>query len=204
VEGDPLTSEVLLPLSKDRREAALRRQADIQAGALAPLVSAQVVEQVEHLLAERFAQPLAEPIAGRVGYQELIRPDDPAAGADLVYVVGGEAVLWPLSVMAELTCSAGAGQRSLTLEYRDGDGVRYLVAGANVTLGPSQTQAFCWQPEAGSGFWPVDDAAIAPLPQQHLYGGHQLAIHLSGADPADQLSLVRLSALLYPTGPRGL
>jgi hypothetical protein len=189
-------------LSEKLRQEWEQAERERWAAALAAPLGAQLVEQVEHVLAERYAAPLVEPVAGRVGYQDLLRPTDPTPGADLVYVVGGEAALWPLSVMATLTTDGTAGLRSLTLQYRDGDGIRYLVAGANVQLAASQEQAFCWQPEAGVGSWPVDDAAISPLPQQHLYPGHQLCLHIAGAKAGDQLSEIRLSVQLYPTGPR--
>lgn len=167
------------------------------ANAIAPLVA----ERLEDVIAQAYAQPLGSvDAAGRAGYQDLIRGDDPAAGADFLYRVGGDAIAYPLSVMCRLTCSAVVSERSLTVEYRDADGVRWLVAGAPVTLEASQSQAFCWQPQAGDVAWPVNDTAIAPLPQQFLYPGTSLAIHLEGGDALDQIDRVRLSAYLYPTG----
>jgi hypothetical protein len=152
-------------------------------------------------MAEQFAQPLGSVEAsGRAGYQDLIRGTNPAPGSDWTYDVGGDSILYPLSLMARLTCSAAVSDRSLTVEYRDADGVRYLVGGAPVTLAASQQQSFCWQPNAGDVAWPVNDAAIAPLPQQFLYPGSSLVVHLQSGDAADQLDELRLSAYLYPTG----
>jgi hypothetical protein len=186
-----------VPLSAERRAAYFARRNSELAEALAPLV----VAPLEAMMAEQFAQPLGTVEAsGRAGYQDLIRGTDPAPGADWVYDVGGDAILFPLSVMARLTCSAAVSDRSLTVEYRDADGVRYLVGGAPVTLAASQQQSFCWQPNAGDVAWPVNDAAIAPLPQQFLYPGASLAVHLQSGDAADQLDELRLSAYLYPTG----
>ena len=159
----------------------------------------QLVEPLGNVLAEQYAQGLVEPVAGRVGYQDLIRGDNPAPGSDYRYTVPGDYVLWPLSVFCRLTTSAVAGDRSLTIEYQDNNGDRYLVAGAPVTVDPSSTQAFCWHPLVGGVAWPVDDAALAPLPQQMIYPGSSLVLRLVGEDAADQLDKVRLSVYLYPT-----
>lgn len=186
-----------LPLSSELREQAIERRL----AALGREVAVHVVEPLGNVLGERFNQRLVEPVAGRPGYQELIRGDDPSPGSSWQYLVPGEQVVWPLSVFCELTTSAVAGLRSVTVEYLDADGVRYLVAGSQAQLSSGQSQAFCWHPLAGDVAWPVSDAAIAPLPQQMLYPAHSLSIRLGGAQAGDQLASVRLSAYLYPTGP---
>lgn len=151
--------------------------------------------------ASDFAQPLGtEPVAGRGGYQELIEGVNPAAGESFRYRVPGEIISYPLSVMAQLATSAVVAERTLTLEYQDGQDVRYLVAGANVELEASQTQAFCWQPLAGAATWPVDDAAIAPLPQQFIYPTHSLVLKIGNVQAGDALSLIRLSVYQFETG----
>lgn len=198
----PPEENVLVPLSRKRREAYYQQRAEQEADALAPAIAARIVAPLTDVLAETWNQNLVEPVAGRVGYQQLLKPTSPSAGADFRWTVTGEAVLWPYSVMCRLTCSAVVGERSLTLEYRDADDVRYLVAGANVTLAASQVQSFCWQPEAGSGFWPVQDTAIAPLPQQMIYPLSSLVLHIGNVQAGDQIDQVRLSVALYPTGPQ--
>lgn len=189
LDGEPL------PLSRKLREQLL----EARRKALGESIAVQLVEPLANVLAERWNQGLVEPVAGRTGYQDLIRPDSPAAGEDFRYTVPGERVLWPLSVMCRLTTSGVAGDRSLTIEYQDADQTRYLVAGANVTLAASQQQSFCWHPLAGDVAWPVDDAAIAPLPQQMIYPASSLVLRLAGGDAADQLDQIRLSVYLYPT-----
>lgn len=184
------------------RERRARMQLS-QQGALADLigekVGVMVVQGLEGLLSERFNQPLVEPVAGRVGYQDLLRPENPAAGADFVYSVDGSRVIWPLSVMARLTTSAAPGDRTLALEYQDTDGVRYLVAGAPLTVSANDQRSWVWHPQAGNTAWPVESAVISPLPQQHLYATHRLALRIGGADVGDQLDQVRLSVWVYPT-----
>lgn len=187
-----------LPLSRERRALELERRLALLAGG----IGAALVQPVTDLLADRFAQNLVEPVAGRVGYQDLIRGETPSAGADYRYIVPGAHVLWPLSVLCTLTTSGAAGLRSLVLEYWDSNAERYLVAGTQAQLAAGQSNAYCFQPEAGAVAWPVDDAAIAPLPQQHIYAGNSLVLRIAGADAGDQIAGVRISAWLYPTGPQ--
>jgi len=189
----------LLPLNRRDREAAMQRRYEAFAAELAPLI----VAPVESLIAEQFNQRLVEPVAGRVGYQDLLRLDTPAAGADARYTVPGDRVLWPLSVICTFTTSGVAGDRTLAVEYQDNDRARYLIGGAPVTVSASDSRSWCWQPLGGESAWPVENAVLAPLPQQHIYPGNSLVIRIGNPDAADQLSAVRISAWFYPTGPQG-
>jgi hypothetical protein len=173
-----------------RPEKAL---ADRTAAKVAELVVPQVVEAVTATLAQ--PDPAADPPSV---WQDIIFGATPAPGASFTYTVSGD-TLWPLAVMCRLTCSAVAGDRSLTMEYHGTDGVRFNVAGANTTLAASQQQAFCWQPSAGVGSWPVDDVAVAPLPQQLLQHGVSIVLRLVGGDAGDQLDQVRISGLFNAT-----
>jgi hypothetical protein len=184
-----------LPLSQRFRDDAIRERTERLGGSIA----VALVEPLSTVIAETYAQGLVQPVAGRAGYQDLIRGDSPAAGQSYRYRVPGEHVLWPLSVMCSLTTDATVGQRSLTVEFQDADDVRYCVAGAPVTLAASQSQSFCWQPQAGGVAWPVEDTAIAPLPQQMIYPSHSLVIKLGNGQAGDQLAAIRLAVALYPT-----
>lgn len=168
---------------------------------LANELAPRIVAPITDLLADRFSQSLVTPVAGRVGYQDLLRGDSPAAGSDYRYTVPGQHALWPLSVMATFATSATVKDRTLAVEYQDDDDRRYLIGGAPLTVGASDTRSWCWQPLAGGAAWPVEDAVIAPLPQQHLYPGNSLVIRIGNVDAGDQLSDVRISGWFYPTGP---
>jgi hypothetical protein len=155
---------------------------------------ADLTEAAAAIAAGEIAGHLAarnEPAPARE-WQDLILGSTPP-GQNYTYTVG-DAWMWPLSVLCRLTCSAVVADRSLTLEYRDPDGNRFLVAGANTTLAASQQQSFCWQPSAGVGSWPVDDVAVAPLPQQFLRDGFKLVLRLVNGDTADQIDQIRISA----------
>ena len=133
--------------------------------------------------------------------QQLIYGSPATVPNDSVYVVSGGAALWPLSVMCRLTASAAVADRSVALEYRSGDGARYLVAGTQAVVQASGQQSFCWHPQAGEVAWPVEDAAIAPLPQQHIYPTFQLALKVWGGQTGDVLDQVRISARFDPISP---
>ncbi|MDP9181515.1 MAG: hypothetical protein M3P04_01905 [Actinomycetota bacterium] len=147
----------------------------------------QLVATTAQILALLEAPEQAPPVAR----QELING---SAAPGTSYVYTASVPILPLSAMCRLTTSGVAGDRSLTLEYRDGTGQRYLVQGANTTVPASQTQAFCWYPQSGVGSWPVDDAAIGPLSQQTIPYGHQIVIRLVNGDTADQIDQIRVSA----------
>lgn len=192
-----LTSEPL-PISRELREKVLARRY----AQLGEQIAVHLIEPVENLLAERYNQPLVEPVVGRVGYQDLLRGDDPAAGSDFRYTVPGQHVLWPLSVMCRFTTSAVAGDRTLTLEYQDTNGQRYLIARPDVLASANDQRSWCWHPHGKETPWLGLDV-IAPLPQQHIYPTHSLVLRLVGSfDVGDQLDQVRISCWLYPTGPQ--
>lgn len=147
-----------------------------------------------------YAQGLVQPVAGVPGRQELVAGASPAAGASYRFRTPGEYIIRPLSVLCQLATSAAVGDRTLTLEYQDSDDVRYLVAGTQAALTALQTQSFCWHPLAGDVAWPVDDVAIAPLPQQMIYPSSSLVIKIGNVQVGDQISLVRIVVEKYETG----
>lgn len=124
--------------------------------------------------------------------QSTVYGANPAAGQDAIYRSSATPFL-PLSVMVTLTTSNVAAERSVALEYRTGDNTRYLIAGTSVCVNPSSTQTFCWHPAAAAGVWPVEDAALAALPQQWVYTPCYLAVKVWNGDAGDRLSAFRLS-----------
>ncbi len=141
------------------------------------------------------------PQAGERGpqaVQQLVSGPNGSDTTDSVYEVAGTVALWPLSVMCRLTCSGAPGDRTVALEYRTPDDVRYLVAGTRAVVQAGVTQSFCWQPQAGGEVWPVEDAAIASLPQQHIYPGYKLAIKIGNGQAGDVLDRVLISARFDP------
>lgn len=173
--------------------------------ALAGLIATAISDQLAGTLtalAERpnYNEGLVPLKAGRVGYQALLDLAQPAAASSARYTVPGEQTIYPLSVMATLATSSAAGTRQLVIEYQDANAVRWCIAGGPVSLDPSQTQSFCWHPNAGTPSWPVADAAVAPFAPQMLYPPQSLVVKLTGGQAGDQVSSVRIAAWVYPTG----
>lgn len=135
-------------------------------------------------------QRAVTPATASVEWDDLLYGAQPAPGASFAYTC-----LWdtrPLAVMCRLTTSPALGERTLILEYTDGSGVAYCLAGANVQIDPGSVNRFCWQPTVGVGSWPVANAVVAPLPPDTLKRGWRIALTLAGADTADQLDMIRL------------
>jgi len=71
----------------------------------------------------------------------------------------------------------------------------------DVATAPEQLPrcAYCgWHPQAGSVAWPIEDVAIAPLPQQHLLPGQSLAIVVWNGAAGDVLDQVVISLRYDP------
>lgn len=180
------------PLTRDQRASA-----EYTAQLLAEAVSGSIA------IAVREITPQPAPIEGSpVNVQQLVTVPNGTGVAPSVYTVAGGAALWPLSVMCRLTTSAAVADRTVALEYRTPDGTRYLVAGTQAVVQAGNVQSFCWHPQAGEVAWPIEDAAIAPLPQQHVMPGFQLAVKVGSGDVADVLDQVLISGRFDPLAER--
>lgn len=170
-----------------------------QAAAVAQALARQLLDALEPVLTVR--QVLAPPLeayAGAAPYVQLVDGTTPDAGDNYSYEIPGGISATPLSVFATLETDGTAADRMLALEYQDGNGAPYLIAGAPVTVLASSTQRFCWHPQAGASAWPVEDAAIAALPVQPIYGPHRIALRIFNGEAGDQISVVRLALELVP------
>lgn len=174
--------------------ARIELLADELATRLAPLFV-----MPEPVAAATFEAAPAELAGENEPEQQLIYGPNGTGTADSVYVVAASRSVWPLSVMCRLTCSNAVADRSVALEYRDASGSRFVVAGSQAVVQASGQQSFCWHPQAGGVAWPIEDAALAPLPQQHLHWGYQLALKVWNGDAGDVLDQVRISARFDPS-----
>lgn len=168
-----------------------------------------MAERIGEAIGERLVLPTIEvapqpaPIVGQaVNVQQIVNVKNGSGTSPSVYTVAGGAALWPLSLMCRLTCSAAVADRTVALEYRTPDGTRYLVAGTQAVVQALGVQSFCWHPQAGEVAWPIEDAAIAPLPQQHVMPGFQLAVKVGNGDVGDVLDQVLVSARFDPLAER--
>jgi hypothetical protein len=189
-----LSSAASFPLTRTERALA---------ETTADLIGVKVAESIVLPTLELAPQPA--PVEGlAVNVQQLVNLRNGTGTSPSVYTVAGGSALWPLSVICRLTTSAVVANRSVSLEYRTPDGTRYLVAGTQVVQTASDTWTYCWHPEAGNVAWPVPDAILAPLPQQHLMPSFQLAVVVGNGDAGDVLDQVLLSARFDPLAERDI
>lgn len=130
-------------------------------------------------------------------YQQLIALPQGSGASGARYVVQSDP-MWPLSVMCRLTTSAAVADRTVAVEYQDGDGVRFVVAGTQAVVQANGTQSFCWFGTAGAVAWPIEDAAISPLPQMYLTYNQRLALHVWNGDSGDVLDQIAIAARFDP------
>ena len=121
----------------------------------------------------------------------------PVAGADLIYTVAGARSATPLSVMVRLTTSAAVADRSVAVEYRT-NGVRYVVAGNQAVVQANGQQSYCFFVGQGGIAWPVEDAALSPLPEQTIAWGDQLAVKVWNGQAGDVLDNGVVVARFFP------
>jgi len=131
-------------------------------------------------------------------YQSLVEAPNGTGTVAAVYTVGGTSAAWPLSVMCRLTTDATVADRTVAVEYIGGTGLRYVVAGTQAIVKASGQQSFCWHPQAGSVAWPIEDVAIAPLPQQHILPFGQIAVRVWNGAAGDVLDQVVISLRYDP------
>lgn len=141
-------------------------------------------------------EPTPEPTAPQEPWQDVVNLPT-ATGVDLVWTVSGARAASPRSVMVRLTCSAAVADRSVAVEYRM-QGVRYVVAGTQAVVQASNQQSFCWFVGQGGVAWPVEDAALAPLPDQTIAYGDQLAVKVTNMQAGDVLDQGVMVARFYP------
>lgn len=161
-------------------------------------------EALAEIIAPLFPAPSPDPepepeqvLERRAPYQQLVSLPQGAGTTGSVHVVASDP-MWPLSVMCRLTTSAAAADRTVAVEYQDGNGVRFLVAGSQAVVQANGQQSFCWFGSAGAVAWPIEDAAISPLPEQYLSWGQRLALHVWNGDAGDVLDQCIVSARFEP------
>lgn len=129
-------------------------------------------------------------------YQGLVILPNGSGTVPSVYTIGGTSAAWPLSLMCRLTTDNTVADRTVAVEYIGGTGQRYVVAGTQAVVQANGQQSFCWHPQAGSVAWPIEDVAIAPLPQQHLMPFSQIAVRVWNGQAGDVLDEV-VASLRY-------
>ena len=112
-----------------------------------------------------------------------------------------QAVTGPFLTDTQLRASAVPVSGPLTnAELRAADVIVDQGAGGTAwaVVQANGAQSFCWFGTAGAVAWPIEDAAIAPLPQMYLTYSQRLALHVWNGDSGDVLDQIAIAARFDP------
>lgn len=127
----------------------------------------------------------------RYGFPSLEFGTSPAAGAHFVQPIEGGYFARLLSVHCRLVTSADVADRTVVVEYRDGQDQRYMLSGAPVSQTASSTNDWDFAVGTPRAEWPVDSSILVPLAAAILEPGQDFRIYVSGIEATDQLSAIR-------------
>ncbi len=137
----------------------------------------------------------------RYGLPELVFGASPAAATDFVQAVEGRYFTRLLSVFARLVTDANVANRELVLEYRDPQGLRWMLTGSAVTQAASLTIDYVFDVFRDVVTSLSDSTQLIPAAPHLLSGGMDFRLHIVNVQAADQLSRIRFTwERFYSTG----
>lgn len=149
------------------------------------------------------AAPLLDaPPLLRYGPPEYVKGAQPAAGAEFAEAIGAGYWQRLITVFVRLVTDANVAERTVALEYLDGEGQRCLIAGAPVTQSASATNDYAFQAFVGQSDWSVISTVLVTLPPLLLLPTMQWRIEVDNVQVGDQLSRIRyFRERFYPVDP---
>ena len=136
---------------------------------------------------------LLGPFSHGRGYQELVTPTDPAAGHSYTLKVAGDASVRLISCAFNLTTSAVAGNRIVTVQYGSPQGQVWAADGAGVVVtASSAAQQFYGSNQRTVGEWQTPGPVLFPLWGGFMAAGSQITVNVADADAGDQLDAIVL------------
>ena len=131
---------------------------------------------------------LLGPFAYGAGFQQVLLPAQPAAGAEFVTKVPGGVAYRILSARIALVTSVAVANRIPRIAIRDGDGNDIMEVQA-VTAVPAGTNTYQF-------FMPGIDTSssrqAAGIPSMFLHPGYSIVLGATNIQAADQISGVRI------------
>jgi FtsP/CotA-like multicopper oxidase with cupredoxin domain len=127
-----------------------------------------------------------------VGYGlPIIEPQTaPAAGANFSLTLPGGFIGRLLSAVFTFTSDATAANRSLRLEYDDGNGAVFAGAGAGAVIPASQTTRWRFTPNRGAADWDSNNFFYVPLPSLILMPGQKVQVNVTNIQATDALTAI--------------
>lgn len=144
---------------------------------------------------------LDSPPLVRYGLPEYVLGASPAAGADFTQAVDGNFFARLISVHARLVTDANAANRTVCVEYRDGNGNRYMLSGTATTQAATLTADWIFSAFQPATVAAVDTSNLVPLVPMLLLPTHDFRVHVVNVQAGDQLSRIRFVwERFYTTG----
>jgi hypothetical protein len=147
---------------------------------------------------------LLEPFSHGRGFQELVSPANPAAGAGLTHKIAGKWASRLIACSFTLTTSSNAADRVVTVQYATAGGTVYGADGAAVAVEANTTaQQFYGTSGRGSSEWNTSTPVFFSLWGGFLYPGFEIIMNVANIDTTDQLASIELFFERFPVGAEG-
>jgi hypothetical protein len=124
---------------------------------------------------------------------DVVAGTTPAVASGFSLTLSGEYVTLPLAVLFTFVTDANVANRSVRLEYDDGNGTVFWSDGSGAVVQAGTTSRWRFSSERTGADWDQNNFVFAPLPNLPLYGGQKLQINLTNVQAGDQLSAIILT-----------
>lgn len=147
---------------------------------------------------------LLEPFAYGRGYRKLLTPADPSAGATYTHTVPGDAWERLKAITFNLTTSANAANRVVTIDYAEPQQGTFLSDGAAVVVTANTTsQVYDGSCERGQSEWNSNTPVFFPLWGGFLEAGWTWKINVANIDGSDQVAGIFALVEKFEVGQEG-
>jgi hypothetical protein len=130
------------------------------------------------------------PYARGCGSVEIVAGSQPAAAAGFAFQPPGQFVSLLTSITFQLVTDATVANRSVRLEWDDGNGLIFAGEGSGAVVQASTTARFRYNLDRGAADWDLNNLLYIPLPLVYLQPGQLLRINLTSPQAGDQLSAI--------------
>ena len=147
---------------------------------------------------------LLQPFGYGVGYQDFIALTNPAAGANLQFVVDNRSWIRLLAARATITTSATVANRFVSLDYINARGTTFVRNAAGLVVTASTTnQVFEWNAGRTDAQWAANTPILGTLYSMFLPPGSTVQFTLDSIQAADQISSAQLTFERFDVGSVG-
>jgi hypothetical protein len=132
---------------------------------------------------------------------EIVLGDTPAAGANFSLTTPGRPGWLLLAVTFRLVTDGNAANRSVTVDYDDGNGSLFGSNGMQPVIAATTTQLLAFQANRGQSEWNANGQSFHPLMPVEFQGGQKLQINVLSIQAGDQLDRIVMTFLRRDYAP---